>query len=528
MSKHNKRYLSYLWVLLAIVVLSISAVGAQDESPLIVATQIDDVITLDPARSFETTNLTVQHATYDTLLEIRSDDLNTIMPGLAQSWEVSDDGLVYTFRLYEGTTFASGNPLTAEDVRFSWTRLKNIKGNPSFYVDAVASVEATDELTVTVTLSAPTPAFATIVTAPALSVLDSVLAKEHGATDAEDADVTDTANDWLTQNSAGSGPFILTSWTPLGEITMVRNDNYWRGPATLSGVTLRQSSDATTSLQLLERGDVDIYEDIDKDLAAQVQANADLQLVSGQTLNLTYLAISPDAKFELPLSDALVRQAIAKSIDYDGIINGLLSGYADRPPVILPLGVAGSDPSKRYERDVEGAKSLLAEAGFPDGFEMTIYAGQSSSAGIPNETLAAKIQADLAEVGITASIDLRPNTDFLTAYRAQELPFLFATWTPDYLDPSMWSDYFSYPDSGPAARILLNLPELAEIATQAAAESDPAAREALYVQYQDLHVAQASFVPLFQPQQLYAMGSNVQGFVYHPVYSMDFYAMSKS
>jgi len=525
----SKRYLSYLWVLIAIAVLSFSAVRAQDESPLIVATGLDDVITLDPARSFETTNLVVQHATYNTLLEIHPDDLNTLVPGLADSWEVSEDGLVYTFKLREGAVFASGNPVTAEDVRFSWMRLKNIKGNPSFYVDAVASVEATDELTVTVTLSAPTPAFATIVTAPALSILDSVLAKEHGATDAEDADTTDTANDWLSQNSAGSGPFILTGWTPLSEITMVRNDNYWRDPAALSGVTLRQTSDATTSLQLLERGDVDVYENVDKDLAAQVQANANLQFVAGQTLNLTYLAISPDAKFNLPLTDARVRQAIAMSIDYDGIINGLLSGYADRPAAMLPLGVAGSDPSKRYERDVEGAKALLAEAGYADGFEMPIYIGSGSNpGGIPSETLAAKIQSDLAEVGISVTIDQRPNTDFLTAYRAQELSFLFATWTPDYLDPSMWSDYFSFPDSGPSARILLNLPELADVAAQAAAETDPAAREALYAQYQDLHVAQASFVPLFQPQQLYALGSNIQGFAFHPVYFMDFYGMSKS
>jgi peptide/nickel transport system substrate-binding protein len=523
-----RRLFSYLCILIALLSLVFSGVRAQDTSALIVATNLDDVITLDPARAFETTNLTVNHATYDTLLEIRADDLNKLVPSLAESYTISDDGLVYTFKLRPDVKFASGNPLTAEDVRFSWTRLKNIKGNPSFYVDAVASVEATDDLTVKVTLSQPTPPFATIVTAPALSIIDSKLAKEHGATDAADAADTDKANEWLSQNSAGSGPFILTGWTQLGEITLVQNKNYWRGAAPLSGVTLRHTKDASTSLQLLERGDVDIYENVDKDLAEQVKGNADLQLVAGQTLNITYLALSPDAKFKLPLSDARVRQAIAQAVDYDGIINGLLSGYADRPAAMLPIGIVGSDPTKRYTRNLDAARALLKEAGYADGFTMPIYIGQGAPGGIASETLAAKIQADLAEVGIKVTIDQRPTTDFLTAYRAQELSFLFATWTPDYLDPSMWSDYFSFPDSGPAKRILLNSPKLADLAKQAAAETDSKKRSDLYAQYQAVQLDEAAFVPLFQPQQLYALRANVKGFAFHPVYFMDFYTVSKS
>lgn len=524
-----KRHFSLLLMLVVgLFSLSFGSALAQDNT-LIVATSLDDVITFDPARSYETTNLTIQHATYDTLLEIHADDLNTIVPGAADSYEVSEDGLVYTFSLHPGITFASGNPLTAEDVRWSWTRLKNIKGNPSFYADQIASVEAVDDLTLKVTLTVKYPAFATITTAPALSILDSVLVKENGGTDAADADVTDTANDWLTQNSAGSGPFILTGWTPLGEITMVRNDGYWREPAALDAVTLRHTEDASSALQLLERGDVDVYENVDKDLAEQISANADLQLVAGNTLNLTYLAISPSDTFGLPLSDVKVRQAIAQSIDYDGIINGLMLGYGDRPAAPLPIGIVGSDPSLRYEHNVDAAKSLLAEAGFPDGFEMTIYIGSGSNpGGIPSETLAAKIQSDLAEVGIIANIDQRPNTDFLTAYRAQELSFLFATWTPDYLDATMWSDYFSYPDSGLSKRILMDVPAIADLATQAGFEVDAAIRADLYAQYQAAHIAEVVFVPLFQPQQLYALRANVEGFQFHPVYFMDFYGISKS
>jgi peptide/nickel transport system substrate-binding protein len=523
----KRRLILFSILMLGVMLLSMGATMAQDNT-LIVATNLDDIITLDPARAYETTNLMLNHATYDTLLEIHSDDLNKIVPGLADSYTVSDDGLVYTFSLHKDVKFASGNPLTAADVVFSWTRLKNIKGNPAFYVDQVASVEAVDDLTVKVTLSVKTPAFATIVTAPALSVLDSKLAKEHGATDAADADTTDTANDWLSQNSAGSGPFVLTGWAPLSEVTLVRNETYWRGAAKLAGVKLNHSTDATSKLQLLEKGDVDVYENVDKDLTEQIKANADIKLEVGQTLNLTYLAISAADKFNLPLKDAKVRQAIAQSIDYDGIIGGLLLGYGDRPAAMLPIGIMGSDPTKRYEHNVDTAKALLAEAGFADGFDLTLYTSTSNSGGIPNETLAAKIQADLAEAGIKVTIDQRPNTDFLTAYRAQELPFLFATWTPDYLDATMWSDYFSFPDSGPSKRVLLDSKAIADLAVQGANETDPAKRADIYAQYQAAHLAEAVFVPLFQPQQLYALRSNVEGFAFHPVYFMDFYEISKS
>src|SRR5262249_20962847 len=156
------------------------------------------------------------------------------------------------------------------------------------------------------------PAFATVVTAPAMSILDSKVVKEHGATDAADADSSDTANDWLSQNSAGSGPFILTGWSPESEITLVRNDNYWQTPAALSAVTLRNVNDSTTALQQLQRGDVDLVDSLDKDLAGQVQSDTSLKTAIGQTLNITYLAMSPSDSFNLPLSDVRVRKAIAQ------------------------------------------------------------------------------------------------------------------------------------------------------------------------------------------------------------------------
>lgn len=516
----------HLFVLCALLFAAFSVATAQDAPVLIVAADVADVITLDPARSFETTNLIVQNATYETLIKVPPSDLSALEPGLATEWTISEDGLIYTFTLREGVTFASGNALTAEDVRWSWTRLKNIKGNPSFYADAIASIEAVDDLTVQVTLGAPTPSFLSQITVPAMSILDSQTVSAQGGTDAEDADVTDTAQAWLDQNSAGTGPFTLTGWTPNTEVTMMRNDNYWGGAVALGGVSLVQVNDSTTGLQQLERGDVDVVDNIEKDLAEQVLNTEGIRLEVGQSLNLSYLAMTPDPALSEPLGNQAVRQAIAYAVDFQGIADGLLLGYADRPAAMLPIGVQSSDGSLRYERDLDMARQLLADAGYADGFDLTLYLSSSGACGIPPETIGAKVQADLAEVGVNVTLDIQQSSNFLTAYRAQELPFLMATWTPDFLDGTMWSDYFAYADVGPAFRIRLNVPELEEVATAAAAETDPAARDELYAQYEQIHVDRAIFVPICQNQLLIAMNDAVQGFQFHPVYFYNFADMS--
>jgi peptide/nickel transport system substrate-binding protein len=522
----KKRFGVFLVLLLLLALLGAS-VRAADAPTLIVAGNLNDVITLDPARASESTNLTVHHATYDTLLEINADDLTKVVPDLADSYTVSDDGLVYTFKLHPGVKFISGNPVTAEDVRFSWTRLKNMKSGVAFYTDTIAKIEVVDDLTLKVTQTAPFPAFPTVVTAPAMSVTDSKVIKEHGGTDAEDADKTDTAKDWLDQNSAGSGPFTLTKWTPNDEIVMVANPDYWKGAPALGGVTLKNVNDASSALQLVQRGDADVAQGIDADTAEQAKADSNLKLNLGQSLNIFYLAMSPSDYFKTPLSDKRVRQAIAYAIDYDGIINDLLKGYAVRPAAMLPVGVQGSDPSKRYTRDLDKAKALLKDAGYENGFEITLSIGQGTTVGVPRETYAAKIQADLAEVGIKLDIKQDTTPNFLTAFRAQELPMVMSTWTPDYLDATMWSDFFSYPDQSVAMRVRMDIPEIADAAKKAGNEHDPQKRTELYTQYQAAQVDAAVFIPLVQEQYIDVIGPGVEGYVFHPVYFIEFYGISK-
>jgi peptide/nickel transport system substrate-binding protein len=408
-------------------------------------------------------------------------------------------------------------------VRFSWTRLKNLKGNPSFYADPITTVVALNDTTVKVTLTDPSPAFLSIVAAPALSVLDSKLVKSQGGTDAADADKTDKAKDWLDQNSAGSGPFIQTSWKPKSEIVLEANPNYWRGAPKLGKVIIKHVADPTTELQMLQRGDADLVYSLDPDLVEQAKADPNLNVVIGQTLDQNYLAMTSSAALSKPLSDKRVRQAIALSIDYDGLIKALLRGYGSRAPSIIPLGVLGVDPAMTQGRDLNKAKALLKDAGYENGFTVELAYGSNPT----RETIAAKIKSDLAEAGITVNLKPMEQSVYLSDMRAQKLAFAFGGWTPDYLDPTMWTDYFSYSDRGIAKRMLYNDPEAEKYAKIIGTELDPAKREQAIKDLQKVLMDDMPFTMLYQNQSIAAMNKSVKGFAYHPVNFVSFFDLSK-
>ena len=490
---------------------------------LVMVMNMDDVVTLDPDQAYETTNLMIHASTYDTLVEFRPSDLTKVSPRLADKWDVSSDGLTYTFYLHPGVKFTSGNPVTAEDVRFSWTRLKNLKGNPSFYADVITTVQAIDDTTVKVTLTDPSPAFLAICAAPAMSILDSKVVKDKGGTDAADADKTDKAKDWLDQNSAGSGPFIETSWKPKAEIVLEANPNYWRGKPKLGRVIIKHVADPTTALQMLQRGDADLLQSLDPDLVEQAKADPNLNVIIGQTLDQNYLAMTSSAALSKPLSDKRVRQAIALSIDYDGLIKALLKGYGSRAPSIVPLGILGVDPAMTQGRDLTKAKALLKDAGYEKGFTVDLSYGSNPT----RETIAAKIKSDLAEAGITANLKPMEQSVYLSDMRAQKLAFAFGGWTPDYLDPTMWTDYFSYSDRGIAKRMLYNDPEADKYAKIIGTELDPAKREQAIKDLQKVLMDDMPFTMLYQNQSLVAMNKAVKGFAYHPVQFVNFLDLSK-
>lgn len=391
-----------LLVLALLVLASFSALSAQEERVLVVG-HAEFTDSLDPARAFSTTAFLVHKATYQTLVTFPADSTDEIVPLLAESWELSADGLAYTFTLRAGVTFSDSSPLTADDVVFSFNRLKAITGNPSFLADTIASVAAVDAQTVTVALTQPDPTFLSRLVNTTFSITNADAIRAEGGTDAAEAATTDTAEAWLNANSAGSGAYVLESWEPQVQTVLVRNANYWGEAPYFDRVVILNQPEAATQAVALESGEVDLALDLTPDQLPGLEGADGASVFRGTTSNLHFLTFNTNPDVSGPLADPLVQEAIRYALDYPAY-TAIWGGVT--PPSIIPVGFLGALPAEQaLQRDLDKARALLAEAGYVEGFETTLTYPAWTYAGVTWDTNAQKIQADLAEIGITVNLN---------------------------------------------------------------------------------------------------------------------------
>ncbi len=494
---------------------------------LVIAMDISDLITLDPTVAQENTNQFIHANVYDTLVTYQAPDYDKPIGLLADLWEVTPDAKTYTFHLKKGIQFASGNPLTASDVVFSWLRGKYVKVNSFFpYID---NVTAPDDYTVIATLTAAAADFLPMISSPAFGITDSKVVMSHGGMDTPGADTQDTAKQWLDQNSAGSAAYILTKWAQKSEVDLVANPKWRGGKLYFDKVVIKDAEDPTAKLQMVQTGDADLAWGVSIDLVNQAKADPNMQVVINQTLDTWYLAMTSKCTTEVsPQTAAIlckkqVRQAIAYALDYKGLINAVLNGYAVHSPAILPIGMSYIDASLAPTTDVAKAKQLLAQAGYPNG--ATIDFTYNSNA--LTDTIAAKIKSDLATIGITANLKPLAQTVYLTQMRAQQLPIGFGAWTPDYLDPTLWTDNYSCIDTQIAHRMWYDNKDACSLSKQIKAETDPTKRHTEIAQLQKIWLDDVPFLNLYQPQNITVMSKDLKGFVYHPSRWIDLSLLTK-
>ncbi|MBI3455885.1 MAG: ABC transporter substrate-binding protein [Candidatus Rokubacteria bacterium] len=496
------------------------------EETLIIARNIDDMVTNDPSRTYEWTSQILDQAAYDTLVTVEPPDVSKIQPKLATKWELSPDGMTYTFHLRPGVKFASGNSLTAHDVKFSFMRLKNLKDNPAFFMDDVKDVVVVNDTTVKIVLSAPNASFLAALAAVPTGAIDSKTVMAHAGTDAENAKDVDKATEWLNQNSAGSGPYVLKGWTKSVEAIMERNPHYWGPRPKFARIVFRQVKSGSTQREMLERGDVDVAMDFDPDLAAAVKGNPKIKVVEGLTMNQVYLGVTASKENSKELADKRVRQAISYAVDYDGIINGLLRGAGERPPGMIPLGLLGVDKAMARKQDVNKAKALLREAGYPNGFttKLTFYQGLL---GAPADAVAAKVQSDLAAVGIRATLDPKERTVAFSEYRGGKSVMILSGWSPDYLDPDPYADAFYKTGGIVPKRVHWENARATDLTLTARKEQDPAKRAALYREIQLIGLDEVPHVMLIQPKNYVGVSPSIKGYVIHPIWFVSLQHLSR-
>ena len=485
------------------------------DNTLVFAADMTDIITLDPAVAYEFGGILPVGNMYETLASFDPGNPE-IVPLLAESWDIADSGDMWTmtFKLNPAATFSSGNPVTADDVVFSWNRAMEINKSPAWLLidvcqmtkETIVAVDAgTVELKIPKAVS-PNVCLAVLTFTVAAVVEQAALEPNMG---------DDMGESWLNDNSVGSGPYVLNGWERSSTVTLDANPGYWGGTApAMKRVILQNMPESANRQAAIETGDADIVQELGPEQAAALEGNPDVSLVKGLSTLLAYASVNATMP---PFDNADARQALRYAINYDNIIT-LLGGNGELVQEIIPIGFAGHVGNNPFTQDLEKAKELFANAGVTEGavIPFTVATG-TGPGGVDWATIAASIQADLAQIGITLDIQLLQQSELLTKYRAQELPMLLMNWGPDYTDPDAnGTPFANYEANSLAWRNSWNDPQAIELSKQAAVELDPATRIELYAQLVEYMQNNGPFAMLYQPSRVYALRNNVQGFIYDP------------
>ena len=515
---------------------SVSVSSAQAATPsdtLVIAKQIDDIITLDPAEGFEFSGGEVIANVYDRIFTFEAEDTETLVPGVAESYTVSDDGKTITLKIRPGQKFHSGNPLTAEDVAFSVQRVILLDKTPAFIFSQLGwtkdnvkdLVKATDEATATLTITEDfSPSFVlNTLSAGVGSVVDkkTVLANEKDG---------DLGYEWMKTHSAGSGPFVLKSWKANESVTLEANPNYRHGAPKVKRVVIRHVPEPSAQRLQLEKGDVDIARNLTADQIQGLAGNADIKVEPFPKADLYYLGLNQ--KHEA-LSKPQVRQAIRWLVDYQGMADTFLKGRFQVHQSFWPAGFYASLDDTPFKLDVDKAKKLLAEAGYPDGFSIKLDSSNSS----PFTEIAQSVQETLGKAGIKVEIVPGEQKQVITKYRARNHDIVLLYWSPDYMDPHSNADSFARnPDNSDDAkskplawRNAWDIPEITKETDAAARERDAEKRKQMYLDLQKKLQDDGPFVIMFQSTEQVARRGGVSGFVSGPTYDTVYYRLvSKS
>ena len=520
----------YVLALLAVLVLLVGAFTgfAQDEKVLVIGWE-ENTDAYDPANGYTHSTHIVNHVTYSQLVTFPDEDASRIVPVLAESWEISDDGKVYTFSLNADAVFANGDDVTADDVVFSFNRLKYRDGNPSFLADPIDSLEALDDDTVAITLVDPRPSFLSEITSGVFSVTNADIVRANGGTDAMDAAETDDAGAYLDSTSAGSGPYVLEQWEPQNRTELVRNENYWGDAPYFDRVIFVHMPESATQKVALEAGDIDLAFDLQPEQITTLEGNPDIEIYRGIGTLTHFVIMNTEEEKSGPFANPTVQLAVRYALDYEGY-KTLWGGVT--PATNMTAGFFGDlGEEAAFSRDLDKARELLAEAGYGDGLEMTLEYPDMVYGGVSFNTNAQKIQADLAEAGINVTLAPGEMQVELDNYRSGLHGVGYWLWGPDILDSL---DFLSFMPPGKVATErnnwqLESLPqEIQDAIAAAKVASDPDERLALFTALQEYTMQYGPFAPFNVPDVAVAHRSDLEGYIWHPHWLLDVAILSRA
>lgn len=473
---------------------------------------VDPHISTDAAATWMANNV------YDTLIRYDTTTLDdgTVVgttdfkPWLAESWTVSDDGATYSFRIREGVSFHNGELLTAEDVAFSLQRVLTLSFAPAQLLKTCTTPEnvvVTDTHEVAVTLISSCPFFLNLlVQTPTGAILNKDYVMANGGVQAE------TINEHMRMNSMGTGPFIFDNWEPGVLYELIAFADHWSGMPKLDKVSFRFISDLANQYLLMQQGSLDAMYNPPIDILQEALINPNLKVLDQQTIGLQTLYMPNNNE---PFNDPRVRQAVQYAINQEEILEAATLGLATPARSAFPSLLPGfNDEAWVYERDLEKARALLAEAGYPNGFETTI---SYNSGNAQREISAIVIQSQLAEVGIRAEVQAVAWPTFVEGFRSGTMPMFVVSGLSAPVTEQFVENTFATDSAGPGgnyayysnARVDALIAELAET-------SEADARQAVMNEIQQILTDELPSAYLYNAVLPYVVRAEVQDWIIYP------------
>ncbi|MDX9663696.1 ABC transporter substrate-binding protein [Pseudomonas sp. P5_152] len=500
--------------------------AATPKDTVVMGKDITNILTLDPAETFEVTGGEVINNLYTRLFTYDPQDFSKLEGGVASDWKVSADGKQFSIGIRENLRFQSGNPIRAEDAAFSLRRVTQLGLTPSFILEQygwtpqnVAQKVRVENGRLVLELNkrwAPTLVLNTL-TSGVASIVDEKLAREHE----QDGDL---GHAWLKTHAAGSGAFSLKQWKAGDVVALDAFDGYYRGTPAIKRVILRHIPEPSAQRLLLEKGDIDIARDLRPEQVKALAGNPEVKLHEEHKVSELYLALNLSNP---ALAKPKVREALRWLIDYDNISEHLLAGQWFTHQTFIPKGVLGALDETPYKLNVQKARELLKEAGYADGFNITLDAANL----FPWLQVSQTIQQSFASAGVKVDLRVVDVNQAMGRYRSRQYDAMFFYWSHDYNDPHSSAGFLiPNPDDSDAStlkaaawRTHWKFPQ-PELVDQAAEEPDTQRRIGLYQDLQRKVLADSPYIFLLQQNEQTALRKNLSGFVSGPAFDTPVYS----
>ncbi|HID64098.1 MAG TPA: peptide ABC transporter substrate-binding protein [Anaerolineae bacterium] len=507
------RILSIMAALVLVVGLVASCAPPATPVPPLVIGTTDSVTDLDPANAYDFHTWEIFHNTMDTLLTYIP-GTTELQPGLAEDFpEVSADGLEYTFKLRQGLKFPDGTAFNADAVVWSINRVMRLEGDPNWLVTAfVDRIEKVDDYTVKFVLRNPVGFFPLLVATQPYSPISPECYSE----DQFDVDST----------CGGIGPYKIVRWERDVEMELEANPDYYGEPPAYSHVIVRYFADSTAMRLALEAGEIDVaWKTLTPSDYEDFRADPNYNVTESGGPYIRYICFNTTTP---PFDDKRVRQAISLAIDRSAISDVVFQGTHQNLYSMVPMGMAGHIDAFP-ERDVERAKALLAEVGFTEDNPLVMDLWWTTDHYGPTEgDVAAVLKQALEETGVIQvnlqSAEWATYTDY---FGPGTMPVFLLGWYPDYLDPDNYTWSFAESDASDDIAIFYSNEQMDDLLHRAQVETDPAVREDLYRQIQELWATEVPTIPFTQGVLIAVSQKNVTGVVLDPTMFLHYFTISK-